>query len=675
MPSVLLGRVRSSLGDRAVEELLRMAGVPYTQQFLADVGNWIWYDEAVALFEAAAKLTGDERIGLRVGEETVRQHAGTPVATLFRSLGSPEAIFEQLALAVTKFSTVTELEPLEVGPGRAVVRAQAREGFRRHRHLCDWTMGMLSQPPALFGLPPAEVEESRCELRGDDHCLYTVTWDAEGAERAADPQELITALEAQLAAMRERLDNVYATAKDLIALDDLDTALGRITDRAATAVRAPQYLLAVNPAPGDALCVHQRGWADEDPGAAAEALFTGDGYRQDPTRLVVRVASATRHYGYLMAASPTGGFFPHERDLLAVYASYAATVLDTATAFDEARREGERSRALLGLSRALAAASTSDEAAQRLVDAVPAVIDCDQVDVFLWDEESGALTCRAATSGDPARHELLQHLSVAPSDTPHLARLVEEADPAPLFFDHLSQDEFVARTLEELGARVCVVAPIVFHGHFYGTLNVSVGARPERLECNPDLLDRLAGVVAQAATALDNARLLETMEHQAKHDNLTGLLGHRSFHESLGALLSRCDDTVGFTLATIDIDDFKAINDRFGHPVGDEALVRVAEVLRASIRDQDAVFRVGGEEFAVLLPGLSAPDALPLAERLRSAVASISFSSPLRVSVGLAAWPTDAPDRKTLIERADAALYAAKHAGKDCSRITASYAA
>jgi diguanylate cyclase (GGDEF)-like protein len=139
--------------------------------------------------------------------------------------------------------------------------------------------------------------------------------------------------------------------------------------------------------------------------------------------------------------------------------------------------------------------------------------------------------------------------------------------------------------------------------------------------------------------------------------------------------VGRADQAAGFALATIDIDDFKAINDRFGHPTGDEALVRVADALRASIREQDAVFRVGGEEFAVLLPGLSAPDALPLAERLRTAVASIEFICPLRVSVGLAAWPTDAPDGKLLIDLADAALYAAKRAGKDCSRVTESYAA
>src|SRR5205823_1034615 len=83
---------------------------------------------------------------------------------------------------------------------RAVVRAQARDGYRRHRHLCDWTRGLLSQPPALFGLPPARVEESSCEPRGDDHCLYAVTWDADRAASAADPQELVTALESQLVA-------------------------------------------------------------------------------------------------------------------------------------------------------------------------------------------------------------------------------------------------------------------------------------------------------------------------------------------------------------------------------------------------------------------------------------------------------------------------------------------
>jgi diguanylate cyclase (GGDEF)-like protein len=178
-------------------------------------------------------------------------------------------------------------------------------------------------------------------------------------------------------------------------------------------------------------------------------------------------------------------------------------------------------------------------------------------------------------------------------------------------------------------------------------------------------------VVAQAATALDNARLIERISHQARHDNLTGLLGHRAFHESLDEVLHEGAPVGGFTLATVDIDDFKLINDRFGHPVGDEALRLVAEALRDSVREQDAVFRVGGEEFAVLLPGLAARDAVPVADRLRAAVAEIEFRVPLRVSVGLAAWPADAVDRDGLLARADAALYGAKRAGKNRTQLAA----
>ena len=136
MASTLVRHVRATLGDEAVASP-SPAGVEYTATYLDDVANWIWYDEAIALFEAGAVLTNDDRIGLHVGEETVRQHAGTPVATLLRSLGSPQAVYEQLTVGVTKFSTVTELIPTEVGPGRAVIRAKARPGFTRHRHLCN----------------------------------------------------------------------------------------------------------------------------------------------------------------------------------------------------------------------------------------------------------------------------------------------------------------------------------------------------------------------------------------------------------------------------------------------------------------------------------------------------------------------------------------------------------
>src|SRR5439155_1490128 len=161
MASTLVRYVRTTLGEEAVDQVLRLAGVEYDAAYLEDVSHWIWLDEAVVLLKAAAEVTDDPAVGRRVGEESVRQHAGTPVATLLRSLGSPEAVYEQLAVGVTKFSTITELIPREVAPGRAVVYVKARPGYERDPVLCDWTGGLLSQPPALFGLPPAAIGQRR----------------------------------------------------------------------------------------------------------------------------------------------------------------------------------------------------------------------------------------------------------------------------------------------------------------------------------------------------------------------------------------------------------------------------------------------------------------------------------------------------------------------------------
>src|ERR1700733_3497141 len=169
--------------------------------------------------------------------------AGTQVATMMRSLGSPEAIYQAVAQASSNVSTVTDLTSLETEPGRALVSAVARDGFTRRRAHCDWTTGLLSGPPMLFGLPPADVQELECQARGDARCLYSIDWDATLAQ--ADPQERITAMEAQLVAMSQRLQSAYATASDLISTEELGAVLQRIVERAANAVRAPGYILAV----------------------------------------------------------------------------------------------------------------------------------------------------------------------------------------------------------------------------------------------------------------------------------------------------------------------------------------------------------------------------------------------------------------------------------------------
>src|SRR3954466_8619325 len=146
LSSVLVRRIRRILGEDGLHELLERAGSKRTIAYLDDVTNWISYDEAMALFAAGAQLTGDQQIARHVGEETVAQHAGTPVATLMRSLGSPNAIYSAMAQAGSQFTTAPVLEAIEVTPGRAVIREHAVEGFERTITHCDWAKGLLSQP-------------------------------------------------------------------------------------------------------------------------------------------------------------------------------------------------------------------------------------------------------------------------------------------------------------------------------------------------------------------------------------------------------------------------------------------------------------------------------------------------------------------------------------------------
>jgi diguanylate cyclase (GGDEF)-like protein len=115
-----------------------------------------------------------------------------------------------------------------------------------------------------------------------------------------------------------------------------------------------------------------------------------------------------------------------------------------------------------------------------------------------------------------------------------------------------------------------------------------------------------------------------------------------------------------------DVDHFKAYNDAHGHPAGDEALKRVADILREEIRDVDAVARYGGEEFFVLLPETTARAAAGLADRLRRRVAERTLDAgAITLSVGVAEFPGHGDSGEALIEAADSALYAAKRAGRD----------
>lgn len=217
-----------------------------------------------------------------------------------------------------------------------------------------------------------------------------------------------------------------------------------------------------------------------------------------------------------------------------------------------------------------------------------------------------------------------------------------------------------------MGDMAAILAPICTAETFLGLLAVSVRSDPQRLRPNHELLNRLAGISAQATTALQNGLLVDRITHQAEHDQLTSLPNRMRFDIELGAAVDAAARSSEFVaLFYLDLDMFKPVNDAFGHDVGDELLVLVAKRLSTCTRSSDFVARLGGDEFAVIAKGLaSATEADGLTERIQTAFADPftvgSHEVRVAVSVGRALFPLDADEAQDLLRRADRAMFEAK---------------
>jgi diguanylate cyclase (GGDEF)-like protein len=667
---VLLARVHDYGGDEAVAELLARAGNERSVEELTDTSNWISYDEAVALWRTGAEITHHPQFAKAVGEDSARRLNASPVATLLRSLGSPEAVYGQIATTSTKYSTVAALEAVDSGPGFADIVATPVEGFSRDRDHCAWTYGLLSQPAMLFGLPPAKVEHERCAAFGAPACEYHVTWSADDARASSESSFQIGQLRQQLEAMKERLQSMFQTAADLIGAGHLEDVLARIAERAAVEVRAPRYLLAIRMPSGGERHLHHKGFAEAEVRGYADQLLKTHPSEFPASWLVVPVRSNRHDYGHLMAMYDTDAhFFPQERELLEVYARYAASALDSASALLEAEDRYRQSSALLGLARALAAAGTSAEVARKLAESVPDVVDCDRVGVYLWEPARGELVRTAVTQVGDAQLIMAEQSSWTPTPGGTLDRLLIDPSPEPIFLGPDGNDPIMGPLFAELGFVATVLVPLATSGLFLGLLAVSVTDGAERLGSCSDLLDRLSGVAAQATTALQNGQLVDQITYQALHDQLTGLANRVQFTTELrGAVgVARASDE-RVSLFYVDLDRFKPVNDEYGHDVGDALLKAVGDRLNSCTRASDLVARLGGDEFGVLVKAQAKVDLDGVPARIREA-----FTQPftigghqlrLGVSVGRAVYPDDAEDADTLLRLADSAMFEAKRAGR-----------
>lgn len=226
------------------------------------------------------------------------------------------------------------------------------------------------------------------------------------------------------------------------------------------------------------------------------------------------------------------------------------------------------------------------------------------------------------------------------------------------------EDETIEKLTGFLGNRSISILPIGAHGMAFGCL-VAVSVRSEISDTEKNFLSLLAGQIELAITITG---LFEQVREQAITDGLTGLYNRRHFENKLTAEAERAVRLKQpFSLVTLDLDHLKTINDTYGHHVGDLAICHIGKVLKQNARSIDIPARFGGEEFAVILPGIDVEGALIAAERMRAAIAAtpIESAGTVTASIGVATFLTQTQSLDVLLDMADTAMYKAKKSGRN----------
>jgi diguanylate cyclase (GGDEF)-like protein len=265
----------------------------------------------------------------------------------------------------------------------------------------------------------------------------------------------------------------------------------------------------------------------------------------------------------------------------------------------------------------------------------------------------------------------LEAVTALPANSPLIASLAHAEPRACLAVRSGRSHDEDSHRAALLGCPVCAqcpgnstCTPLTVGGEVIGSVLVN---RPVRYNGSEQQLIRDS--VGQAAPVLANLRNLAIAELRAATDSLTGLPNKRAVGDTLKRMLAQASRTfTPLSLLLLDLDHFKDVNDRYGHPAGDQALAGVGAALRSVLRDSDFAGRNGGEEFAVLLPDTDTSGAFLTAAKIRAAIAEISLPGldlAISASVGIATYPDHATGPDRLESLADSALYLAKRTGRD----------
>jgi diguanylate cyclase (GGDEF)-like protein len=320
-------------------------------------------------------------------------------------------------------------------------------------------------------------------------------------------------------------------------------------------------------------------------------------------------------------------------------------------------------RLAVTLPQSLTVTGVTDALAAGLVDAIDRACECT---ISSWEREANALTVLSVCEPGGIK-ESWRGAVYDLADWPDSLAVLEAGTEYREF--RLSDAELASEVraqVEDWAWVSWICFPLVVEMRAVGLIELADYERAD--PWSPRDISFGQTIAAQAALAVRNAQLLEDLQRQVDHDSLTGLLNHAAFYSRFDEELARIGRGGQPAAALIvDLDDFKLVNDRDGHPAGDEVLRKVAGALRAVCRQTDIAGRIGGDEFCVLLVDLDG-DAAPIAERLARV---IELESGVSASVGVAVCTGGDRNAAEAISRADRALLEAKRAGKHTFRLAA----
>jgi diguanylate cyclase (GGDEF)-like protein len=351
--------------------------------------------------------------------------------------------------------------------------------------------------------------------------------------------------------------------------------------------------------------------------------------------------------------------------LLEIYASIAAQAMANADSTERLRAQSEaltrqlnNQRELLRVTESILSTLDTQALLEEIAERLKTLVQVDNICVDVHDPRAGLLRPIFARGVNA-----LEYLAATIPDDKGVGGYVLRTGEAQLVQDQLADDRVAHFPEAGPAAGAMIVAPLRGADRIRGVLTIErLGAEARFADEEFELVKLFA---AHVSIALQNAEAHRAVELRAETDTLTGLWNH-------GALMGHIDQLVTqrsrFAMLMVDLDFFKRYNDRFGHQAGNVMLRQIASQLRTSCRDTDQVFRYGGDEFALLLPGTSLAGARTVAEKVQEAVQSVTDSrgltTALTCSIGIAVFPKDGADSQSIILAADRACYAGKRAGR-----------